>query len=67
MFVDLNAKKTISNQWIVSKCGWTQFDNFKVRGWPIATIINGSFVMKDGDLLSKPKNKQFKFFETQNI
>ncbi|MAR79096.1 MAG: dihydroorotase [Rhodospirillaceae bacterium] len=65
--VDLNAKKTISNQWIVSKCGWTQFDNFKVRGWPIATIINGSFVMKDGDLLSKPKNKQFKFFETQNI
>ena len=65
--VDLNAKKTISNQWIVSKCGWTQFDNFKVRGWPIATIINGSFVMKNGDLLSKPKNKQFKFFETQNI
>ncbi len=62
--VDLNLKKSISNDWIVSKCGWSQFDNFKVTGWPIATIINGGFVMKEGELLSKPENKQFKFFET---
>ncbi len=65
--VDLNAKKTISNQWIASKCGWTQFDNYEVRGWPVATIINGDFIMRDGNLLTKPKSKQFKFFETQNV
>ena len=62
--INLNLKKSIANDWIVSKCGWSQFDNFKVTGWPIATIINGGFVMKEGELLSKPENKQFKFFET---
>ena len=63
--VDLKLKKLISNDWIASKCGWSQFNNFKVTGWPVATIINGSFIMKEGELFSRPKNKQFKFYETQ--
>ena len=63
--VDLKLKKSITNDWIASKCGWSQFHNLKVTGWPVATIINGGFVMKEGELFSRPKNKQFKFFETQ--
>ncbi len=65
--VDLKAKKIISDDWIASKCGWTPFHDYKVCGWPAATVINGKFVMKDNDLLSKPERKQFKFFENQSI
>ena len=46
--VDLKAKRTIENSWIVSKCGWTPFDGVTVTGWPVATIVRGAIVMRDG-------------------
>jgi dihydroorotase len=49
--VDLSSVRRITNQWIASRCGWTPFDGMTVTGWPIATIIRGSVVMRDGALL----------------
>jgi dihydroorotase len=46
--VDMNKKQTIKNEMIASKCGWTPFNNFVVKGFPVATIINGKIVMSDG-------------------
>ncbi|HSV30013.1 MAG TPA: dihydroorotase, partial [Candidatus Omnitrophota bacterium] len=37
--VDMKAERTITNQWIASRCGWTPFDGKRVTGWPIATIV----------------------------
>ena len=37
---------------IASKCGWTPFNNHKVKGFPIATIINGMIVMKNSKIVS---------------
>ena len=48
--VDLKAKRTIANDWIASKCGWTPFDGMAVTGWPMATVIRGHVVMQDGEL-----------------
>jgi dihydroorotase len=48
--VDLNAQRTITNAWSKSKCGWTPFDGMQVTGWPIATIVRGKMVMRDGAL-----------------
>ncbi len=47
--VDLKAKRTIANDWIASKCGWTPFDGMKVTGWPMATVIRGHIVMRDDE------------------
>lgn len=62
--VDLKAQRTITNQWIASKCGWTPFDGMKVTGWPIGTIIGGHVVMKDGELLGDPIGTSVKFWES---
>ena len=46
--IDMNKKQTIKDEMIASKCGWTPFNNFTVKGFPVATIVNGKVVMSDG-------------------
>ena len=46
--VDMSKEQTIKDEMIASKCGWTPFNNFTVKGFPTATIINGRIVMSDG-------------------
>jgi dihydroorotase len=62
--VNLKAERTITNQWIVSRCGWTPFDGMKVTGWPMATVIRGDIVMYDGQLIGEPLGAPIRFFET---
>ena len=59
--IDLKRSETITNQWIASKSGWTPFDGMKVRGWPVATIIRGQIVMRDGQLIGSPKGRPIRF------
>ncbi len=62
--VDLGATRTITNDWIASRCGWTPFAGMKVTGWPAATIIRGRLVMREGELLGKPSSRPVRFGET---
>jgi|TARA_B100001741_G_scaffold212654_1_gene176026 dihydroorotase len=48
--VDMNKDVVIKDNWIESKCGWTPFNNYKVKGFPVATIINGEIVMENGKI-----------------
>ncbi|MGE0725812.1 MAG: dihydroorotase [Alphaproteobacteria bacterium] len=59
--VDLAAKKKIENAWIASKSGWTPFDGMAVTGWPVATIVRGRTVMRDGQLIGQPAGQPVKF------
>ena len=61
--VDLNAKRRISNMWIASRCGWTPFDGVEVTGWPVATVVRGNIVMRDGELLGEPVGTAVRFVE----
>lgn len=61
--VDMKAERVITNQWIVSRCGWTPFDGRRVTGWPVATIIRGNVVMMDGQLAGDPAGKPVRFQE----
>jgi dihydroorotase len=49
--VDLNKAETIKNAEIASKCGWTPFDGFKVRGKVMTTVVNGNVVYNRGEFL----------------
>ncbi len=62
--VDLKLKKKIENSWIASKCGWTPFDGMETTGWPIATIIRGRTVMRDGALVAGGQGEPVRFWET---
>ncbi|MBH68874.1 MAG: dihydroorotase [Rhodospirillaceae bacterium] len=62
--VDMKAKRTITDDWIESKCSWTPFDGMKVTGWPIATVLRGSMVMREDEILGKPVGEAVRFYET---
>jgi len=48
--VDMKMKKTITASELHSKNKTTPYEGMKVQGCPIATIVRGKFVMKDGKL-----------------
>ena len=62
--VDLNKKRRIENSWIASKCGWTPFDGIETTGWPLATIIRGRTIMRDGAVLAEGQGAAMRFGET---
>ena len=59
--VDMDKEQIIKNEMMASKCGWTPFDNYKVKGFPIGTIINGNIVMFEGKIISKARGEPLKF------
>ncbi len=61
--VDLKARRTISNADMANRSGWTPFDGFEATGWPMATIIRGSVVMRDGEVVAPSQGQPIRFLE----
>ena len=59
--IDMNKEVIIKDNWIESKCGWTPFNNYKVKGFPVATIVNGEIVMENNKIASPAKGKPLNF------
>ena len=59
--VDMKKEVIIKDEMIASKCGWTPFNNYKVKGFPVGTIVNGILVMSDGKILVQSKGKPLSF------
>jgi dihydroorotase len=59
--VDLKQRRRISNDWIVTPAGWTPFDGMEVMGWPLAVILRGALVMRDGAVLGGAQGRQVLF------
>ena len=57
----MNKEVIIKNEMIASKCGWTPFNNYKVKGFPVGTIVNGILVMSDGKVIIESKGTPLKF------
>ena len=62
--VDLKERRTLTHAMMHSKVGWTPFDGMEVRGWPVATVIRGTFAMRDGELASEPQGAPVRFWDT---
>jgi len=58
---DMNKEVTIKDEMIASKCGWTPFNNHKVKGFPVGTIVNGNLVMSNGKVIVESKGTPLKF------
>jgi len=56
--VDLHKSSTITNKWIKSKCGWTPYNDMTVTGWVQGTILRGSLVMWEDEILESPKGRK---------
>jgi dihydroorotase len=62
--VDLKARRTIRNEDQATRAGWTPFDGFEAKGWPMATIIRGNVVMADGQVVTPGIGEPMRFLET---
>ena len=58
---DMKKEVVIKNEMIASKCGWTPFHNYKVKGFPVGTIVNGILVMSNGKIIVESKGKPLVF------
>ncbi len=61
-FVDLKAQKTIDENWLASRCGWSPFTGMSINGWPVGTMVRGQQVMWEGALVT-PETGQPIVFE----
>lgn len=59
--VDLKKEVTIQNKWIASRCGWTPFDGMRVTGWPVSTLLRGEVVMRDDQVMGRPRGEPLQF------
>jgi dihydroorotase len=62
--VDLKAARRIENAWMANKSGWTPFAGMTTTGWPVATIIRGRIVMRDGVIVTPGGGAPVRFLET---
>jgi dihydroorotase len=62
--VDLKARRILTHADMASRCGWTPFDGMEVTGWPMATIIRGQVVMRDGEVTAAGQGRPVRFQET---
>ena len=49
---------------MATRSGWTPFDGMEAKGWPMATIIRGRVVMRDGEILAPGGGEPVRFQET---
>ena len=61
--VDMAATRTIRAEDQATRCGWTPFDGFEAKGWPMATIIRGQIVMRDGEITTPSAGAPLRFLE----
>ncbi len=62
--VDMSARRTIEHSWSASRSGWTPFDGFEAKAWPIATFVRGQMVMCEDSLVSPGRGQPVRFVET---
>ena len=62
--VDLKARRTIRHEAMATRSGWTPFDGFEAKGWPVMTIVRGRTVMRDDEVVAEGTGEPVRFVET---
>ncbi|WP_372025903.1 dihydroorotase [Tistrella mobilis] len=63
VLVDLGARRRIADADIASLAGWTPYDGMEVTGWPMATVLRGQVVMREGELSGLPCGRPVGFLD----
>ena len=48
--VDMNLEKEVNNNELFTKCKWSPFNGYSLKGWPVTTIVNGNVVYEHGNI-----------------
>lgn len=58
--VDMEKEGVINSEKLHSKSKITPFDGWRVKGLPVYAIVRGNVVMKDGEIVGKPRGELIK-------
>lgn len=61
--VDLARNRPIRNADQASRAGWTPFDGWLAKAWPIMTIVRGMLVMREGAIIRPAGGAPLVFLE----
>lgn len=64
VLVDLGAVRKVEKGWLRSRAGWSPYEGRSLTGWPVATILRGRIVARDGGLVGRPIGRPVRFVET---
>lgn len=50
VLVDMDKEIKITRDLVLSKCGWSPYEGYTLKGWPVMTVVNGEIVMENRHL-----------------
>ena len=59
--VDMNLEKEVKNEELLTKVKWSPFNGWKLKGWPVMTIVNGRIAFENGKVNENAKGKEVKY------
>jgi dihydroorotase len=48
--IDMSLEKEVENAKLFTKCGWSPFNGWRLKGWPVMTMVNGNVVFDNGEI-----------------
>ncbi len=54
VILDHNESRKVSPETLHSKCNWSPYDGWELKGWPVATFLRGQLVAKNGEIVGRP-------------
>lgn len=51
--VDMAREEVVGEKGYQSKCGWSPYDGWNLKGWPVVTVVGGEVVMRGGSVEEK--------------
>jgi allantoinase len=59
VIVDLKTKRTVRAEALHYKVGWTPYEGWTLKGWPILTVRRGEILYEDEQVVGKPGAADF--------
>ena len=60
--IDLSLEKEVRNEELFTKCKWSPFAGWALKGWPVTTIVNGNIILNNGKI-NNVKAKEVLYYE----
>src|SRR5262249_49104564 len=57
--IDPNREAILTRERLHSRCDYTPYEGFQVRGYPVLTISRGEVVMRDGEFVGQAGHGRF--------
>jgi len=57
--VDLEQERVVDPDYMQSHSNWGLYDGWKLKGWPVRTIVRGTTVMEDGRIMAKERHGEY--------